>query len=97
MVARYAGRDGDRLEAIAHELIDLAEADGAAYAAFRSDPSKRDAAIEVPSRIALLAREALDASAPAPAWFASDVEIALGALRVACNGGRSLAEGNADA
>jgi formiminotetrahydrofolate cyclodeaminase len=100
--ARYAGNEDDaqRAHALAVELVQLGDADAAAYAAFMADRNEETRAeiVRIPEEIARLADEAVElALQPVGALSASvagDAQAAAELGRAAARVARGLAELN---
>ena len=102
LAARFAGEDeaAARSQSIARRLVELADEDGAAYAAFMADRSDRTRRriVEIPEEIATLADEVVELANSSRARLQTSVvgdaeaavELASAAARVA----RRLAEIN---
>src|SRR5262249_25497106 len=77
LAARYAGHEDDavRAHALAAELVELGDADAAAYAAFMAERSEETRAeiVRVPEEIARLADEAVELAERAEARVSKSV------------------------
>jgi formiminotetrahydrofolate cyclodeaminase len=102
LAARFAGEDeaAARSQSIARRLVELADEDGAAYAAFmvdRSDRTRRRI-VEIPEEIATLADEVVELANSSRARLqtsvAGDAEAAVELASAAARVARRLAEIN---
>ena len=102
LAARFAGEDeaAARSQSIARRLVELADEDGAAYAAFMADRSDRTRRriVEIPEEIATLADEVVELAkwsrARLQTSVAGDAEAAVELASVAARVARRLAEIN---
>ncbi|HEX7582437.1 MAG TPA: cyclodeaminase/cyclohydrolase family protein [Gaiellaceae bacterium] len=102
LAARFAGEDeaAARSQSIAHRLVELADEDGAAYAAFMADRSDRTRRriVEIPEEIATLADEVVELAnwsrARLQTSVAGDAEAAVELASAAARVARRLAEIN---
>ncbi|HJX47306.1 MAG TPA: cyclodeaminase/cyclohydrolase family protein [Gaiellaceae bacterium] len=102
LAARFAGEDeaAARSQSIARRLVELADEDGAAYAAFMADRSDRTRRriVEIPEEIATLADEVVELANSSRARLqtsvAGDAEAAVELASAAARVARRLAEIN---
>lgn len=102
LAARFAGEDeaAARSQSIARRLVELADEDGAAYAAFMADRSDRTRRriVEIPEEIATLADEVVQLANSSRARLrtsvAGDAEAAVELASAAARVARRLAEIN---
>jgi formiminotetrahydrofolate cyclodeaminase len=102
LAARFAGEDeaAARSQSIARRLVELADEDGAAYAAFMADRSDRTRRriVEIPEEIATLADEVVELAnwsrARLQTSVAGDAEAAVELASAAARVARRLAEIN---
>ena len=102
LAARFAGEDeaAARSQSIARRLVELADEDGAAYAAFMADRSHRTRRriVEIPEEIAILADEVVELANSSRARLqtsvAGDAEAAVELASTAARVARRLAEIN---
>lgn len=102
LAARFAGEDeaAARSQSIARRLVELADEDGAAYAAFMADRSDRTRRriVEIPEEIATLADEVVELAnwsrARLQTSVAGDAEAAVELASTAARVARRLAEIN---
>jgi formiminotetrahydrofolate cyclodeaminase len=102
LAARYAGDEADalRARALAAGLVELGDADAAAYAAFMADPNEETRAeiVRVPEEIARFADEAVELAERAESRVsesvAGDARAAAALGRAAAGAARDLAQLN---